>query len=340
MKVKRIVVALVVLAVAGATAFAQTGATGTGRSGSSRYVLTINSNVRGAQVFINAVRQKGTTPMELTLSRGSYSISVRADGYRDYVANINLSRNTTLNATLQPITHNLTVTSSTRGSAVYIDGQRRGNAPLRVALPGGRYTVMVEADGHHPFTQVVNLSRDLSVNAQLQAITFRLNVTSNVQGADVYLNSGMIGKAPVRAEVAPGQYTLRVVASGYPEFSQIIDIQDDFNINVNLRKQVSQVTFSIPASYLNPNVKAPTREITLYIDGKRIPNPLSAPFDIEAGEHLIKLETGAIVVEGRFSFEPGLSYLLEFDPALLLSSGQRSDQPSSTQGVNSQRSGD
>jgi hypothetical protein len=318
MKVKKIVLALLVFAVAGATAFAQTGSSGSGRSGSGRYVLTITSNVRGAQVFVNAVRQKGVAPMELTLSTGSYSISVRADGHRDYVANLNLTRNMTLNANLQPITYNLTVTSSTRGSTVYLDGQRRGNAPARLALPGGRYTVMVETAGFHPFTQIVNLTRDTTVNAQLQAMTFRLNVTSNVNGAEVYLGDGMIGKAPLHAEVAPGTYTLRVTAPGYFEVSQIINLQENFNINVNLRKLVSQVTFTVPAAYLNPDVKDPLKLFTLYVDGRRVTGSLAASFEIQAGQHLVRLETGGIIFEAQYLFEPGRDYLLEVGPILQL----------------------
>ena len=318
MKVKRIVLTLLLFAVAGATAFAQTGASGSGRSGSSRYVLTITSNVRGAQVFINAVRQKGVTPMELTLSAGSYSISVRADGYRDYVANLNLNRNMTLNANLQPITYNLTVTSSIRGSKVYIDGQGRGNSPVRLTLPGGRYTVLVETAGHHPFTQIVDLTRDLTVNAQLQAMTFRLNVTSNVQGADIYLGDGMIGKAPLHAEVAPGTYTLSVTAPGYFQFSQIIDINDNFNINVNLRKQTSRVSFTVPPANLNPAIKDPLRLFTVYVDGKRILGSLAGQFEVEAGQHIVRVETGALVYEAQFLVEPGQDYLLEISPIVQL----------------------
>ncbi len=318
MKVKRIVLTLLLFAVAGATAFAQTGASGTGRSGSGRFVLTIESNVRGAQVFINAVQQKGVTPMQLTLPAGSYSVSVRAEGYRDYVANLNLTRDMTLSANLQQITYSLTVTSSVKGSTVYVDGRAQGNAPVRLDLPKGSYTVMIEAAGFYAFSQVVDLSRDMSVNSQLQPMTFRLNVTCNVNGANIFLGDGLIGKAPLQIEVSPGTYTLRANAPGYFEFSQIINLQENFNINVNLRKLVAQVTFTVPAAYLNPMVKEPLKTFTLFVDGKRIPGTITEPFEIEAGEHLVRLETGAIVFEARYMFEPGLNYLLELGPIVLL----------------------
>jgi len=318
MKVKRIVLALLVFAVAGVTVFAQTGASGSGRSSSGRYTLTVNSNVRGAQIFVNAVLQKGVTPMSLTLSRGSYSITVRADGYRDYVANINLARDMTINANLQPITHSLTITSAVQNSTVYIDGQARGRAPTRLNLPQGRYTVMIEAENYYPYTQVVSLSRDVTVNAQLEPVTFVLNVTSNVQGANVYLDGSMIGNAPLRAEVSPGRYTLSLTAAGFADFSQVIDVNDRFNINVNMRKATSQVTFSVPAQFLNAAIKDPLRLFEVFIDGDKIRTPLSSAFEVEAGTHLVRVQTGGFVFEARFVFDSGRDYLLEFSPALLL----------------------
>jgi hypothetical protein len=318
MKFKKIAVLLVILIAAVSTVFAQTGTTGRGRTIVRQYTLTVNSNVRGSEVFVNAVRQKGATPMQLTLQAGSYSITVRAEGYRDYVANVDLSRDTTISANLQPITYTLTVTSSIRGSSVYIDGQRRGTAPQRLDLPGGRYTVKVEANNYHEFTQVVNLSRDISVNAQLQPMTFRLNVTSNVNGASIFLDNKLIGRAPHRSEVEPGNYTLKVSAPGYGEYSEVINIRDNFNINVNLRKLVAKVQFTVPAAFLTTNTKDPLRLFTLYIDGTRVPGSLGNEIEVEAGRHTVKIEKGGLVFEAQFVFEPGSDYLLELSPNMAL----------------------
>ncbi len=318
MKTKRLLLALLVLLVTAATVFAQTGAAGRGRSGGGSYTLSINSNVRGAQVFVNAVRQKAVTPMNLTLSAGSYSITVRADGYKDYTANVNLTRDLTINATLEPITHTLMVTSNVKGSEVYVDGQRRGAVPTRLTLPQGSYSITVEANNYHPFTTSVSLSSDMTVNAQLEPKSFRLNVTANVQGADVYLGGDRIGRTPLQVEVTPGTYALRLVAPGFFESSQTITVADNFNINVNLRKQVSEVTFVVPENVLNPAVKQALRLFELYVDGSRIPGTLNQPFEVDAGEHLIRVQTGGMSFEGRYVFEAGRNYVLEFSPGLLL----------------------
>jgi hypothetical protein len=385
MKIKKTAILLLVLLLAGTSAFAQTGASGSGRSATTRYLLTVNSNVRNSQVFINAVLQKGTAPMRLTLNSGTYNVTVRASGYQDYVANVNLSRNFTLNAVLQPITyaltinanilnatvfvnnqsrgtapvrldlqagryslrveapgyhpHNqvvqfqrdavinaslepityaLTVNSSVRGAAVFVNNQSRGAAPLRLDLQAGQHSLRVEAEGYYPFNQVIQFDRDTVVSASLEPMTFRLNVTSNVQGAEVLLNGNKAGNAPMRIEMSPGQYNLRVSAPGYYEYNQVLNLSEDTNINANLRKQTATVGLVLPDNYLNATVKDPRGQFSLSVDGKRIASGQTAGFEVDAGQHIVRIETGGLAFEAEYVFEAGMAYSLELDFLLLL----------------------
>ena len=390
MKIKKTVILLLVLLVAGASAFAQTGASGSGRSGTTRYLLTINSNVRDSQVFINAVLQKGVAPMRLTLNSGNYNVTVRAPGYQDYVASVNLTRNFTLNVTLQPITyaltvnanirnatvfvnnqprgaapvridlqagryslrveapgyhpHNqvvqfqgdtvisatlepvtyaLTVNSSVRGATVFVNNQSRGNTPLRIDLQAGQHSLRVEADGYYPFNQVIQFDRDTVVSASLEPMTFRLNVTSNVQGAEVQLNGNKAGNAPMQIEVSPGQYNLTVTAPGYYTYGQILNLGENTNINANLRRQTATVTVMLPDNYLNATVKDPRGQFSLSVDGKRIPNAQTGGFEVDAGQHILRIETGGLAFEAEYLFEAGEAYSLALNVMLLLNPSER-----------------
>ncbi len=358
MKIKKYVILLLVLLLAATSAFAQTGASGSGRSATTRYLLTINSNVRNSQVFINAVLQKGQTPMRLTLNSGTYSVTVRASGYRDYVANVNLNRNMTLSAMLQPNTFTLTINSTPRGATVFVNNRPRGAAPVRLELQAGRYSVRVEAVGYHPHNQVVQfegdavinaalepitfavtvnsdvrgatvfvdnqsrgttpvrldlqagqhslrveaagfypnnqviqVERDTAINTSLTPMTFRLNVTSNVQGAEVLIDGSRAGNAPMQIAISPGQHTLRVLAPGYYEHNQVLDLRENTNINVNLRKQSASVGFVLPENYLNSKVKDPRGLFSIYIDGRKIPTGQTGSFDVHAGQHIVRVES-------------------------------------------------
>ena len=380
MKIKRVIPLMLILLLAGASAWAQTRT-----ETPTRYLLTVNSNVRGAQVFVNAVLQNGSTPLRLTLNTGTYSITVRAAGYRDYVANINLSRNLSINANLQPVLYALTVTSNVRGSTVYVNNQSQGVAPVRVNLRGGQYAIRVQAAGHHEHNQTIQLEHDTTVNAVLQPtaytlgisanvqgavvyvdgnrigvtpiqleadpgsheirieaegyhsysetirvtsdtsiradlelMTFRLNITCNVQGAEILINEERIGNAPFRIEVAQGQYALTVRAPGFYEYNQLLYVTENTNVNVNLRKQSAEVEFIIPEHFLNNSVKDPLRLFNLYIDGRKIPSAQIHHFEVDAGPRLIRIETGGLAFEAEYVFEPGVPYVLEFGFQLLL----------------------
>lgn len=65
-------------------------------------LLTVNANVANATVTVNNV-VKGPTPYSDYYAPAMYNVTVSADGYADYVANISLSQAMTLNVQLKPL---------------------------------------------------------------------------------------------------------------------------------------------------------------------------------------------------------------------------------------------
>lgn len=67
------------------------------------YKLSINSNVRGADVYINN-NLVGRTPYQGTLTQGNYSVRLSAGGYYDTSTSLTLSNNQSINLNMQPMT--------------------------------------------------------------------------------------------------------------------------------------------------------------------------------------------------------------------------------------------
>ena len=95
---------VVLLSVVPALAFAQSGATGNQRDQPRTYQLTVTSNVRGAEIYIDGVRQRETAPATFTLRPDTYTIRVEARGYQAWQVRVELDSSQSIRAELLPPT--------------------------------------------------------------------------------------------------------------------------------------------------------------------------------------------------------------------------------------------
>jgi hypothetical protein len=200
----------------------------------------------------------------------------------------------------------LTVRSNVKGASVHISGELRGEAPTRVKLEEGTYTVHVKANGYRPFNTVVKLDSNTTIDANLQQREYNLTVTCNVQGANVYINGSLkSGGTPLTiTNLEPGTYTIRIKAPGYFEGSANVNLNNDKSVNINLQPARATV---IPVK--------PHPDFKVFLDGQQIFEPTR----VQPGEHTISYTIGALETQNTFYFEAGKNYRIQ--PALSLSIG-------------------
>jgi len=138
MKRKIIFIAILLLFISSvATTFAQS--TTEGRSGRRRrvqnYTLTVNSNVKGAQIYIDGNAQKGSIPYSVSLESGTHTVTLKASGYHDGSATVNLNSNQTIQINLNPLKATIVPTKHHPDFIVIVDGKQQGSGPIKV-LPG------------------------------------------------------------------------------------------------------------------------------------------------------------------------------------------------------------
>ena len=195
-----------------------------------QYSISVNANVQGADVIING-NPAGKTPFSAQVPQGSYTVTVRAPGYRDYSQNVLVSGPVQVNAILQTNVAAVTITSNVQGADVVINEglplAQRGKTPLTVNLPLGNppYTIKVSAPGYQDFFQTLAVSGPVSVNAVLQplAASFQVAVPEAYVNKDlkgghwsqimIYVD-GVLQRGATGGQLLPGRHVIRVTSGG------------------------------------------------------------------------------------------------------------------------------
>jgi len=225
-------------------------------SGTSYY--DIYTNINGASVFFDAEYKGVTSGGLLTVpvaTTGTPYSTVRAEkiGYQAASASLppvpaedqHASVYLTLNP-VQPTTGAIDVTSSPSGANVYVDSVYYGASPQLCSglIPGG-HTLEVMKPGYDTWKQTVSVvvGQTTHIQASLSASQQygSLYISSNPQGANVYLNGKYYGLTPrTIGSLLPDTYTLELTKSGYYEWTKSVRIYA--NQETTVSKSLEKIT--------------------------------------------------------------------------------------------------
>ncbi len=193
--------------------------------------LVISSTPSGAEVYVEGAL-RGRTPLSLNLPEGRYGVELRLAGYETYRATVQVRRGETtrLDVRLNPVsrTGTLFLESNPTGAEAYVNGALRGRTPLRLVLDEGTYQVEFRAPGYEPYRATVRVERgrETRVSASLRPIrTGELYLEARPEGAEVYVDGRLMGRAPLRVSLEAGLHEVRVLAPGYGEYRAQVEVR-------------------------------------------------------------------------------------------------------------------
>ena len=113
--------------------------------------LSIRTDPRGAKIFIDN-ENRGTSPLELSLSTGRYAVTLRRNGYitKHETVRIRSGMTADLNYELEKALASLKIDSKPSRSEIYIDGIKKGRTPVTITgfEEGKKYHVTLKSDGY------------------------------------------------------------------------------------------------------------------------------------------------------------------------------------------------
>jgi hypothetical protein len=310
-----------VFLLAAALTLAASAAFGQGLAVKKAYTLTINVNVQGAQIYIDAKLINGNA---ILVVEGRHSIRVHADGYADFTQNVDVTSNMTVPVALRGVSYPLTIRVNVPGASVSVDGVDTAGRPI--AVGAGQHTILVQADGFKDYNVVVNVTGPLAVPVSLEPAGFALSVNANVAGATVTINTTVVGSVPYTQTLAPGNYTVRVSADGFTDYLASVALDRPMNVVAELKARISTISLVIPAAALDPDQQGNSvqGQVKIFIDN-RLANANKAldGIQVSPGRHRIRVTAGGLSYDlGDVMVTAGQRYVIQLSLAAQLSAGQ------------------
>lgn len=146
----------------------------------------------------------------------------------------------------------LSIVCNVNGAEVYLNGELAGytKPSFSALLRPGTYTVRVTMDRYRIFETVISMTSNplnLSVKllpegaAQQQSGRYNLTVTTNVAGAQVFVENTQVGTAPLAVQVRRGNYSVRVSAPGYQDYLTSVRVAGNTAVNAVLQLNLLQL---------------------------------------------------------------------------------------------------
>ena len=193
--------------------------------------LTVESNVTGAEIFLNNNKQ-GITPLHIrNLLPGEYAVKV-VIGNQKAAKEVILEagKGAKLVADFQNLGF-LSITSDPSAATVSIDNREGGITPFSKQVPSGEYTIVVSKEGYKESRKkvIVKENEKETVHVTLAPPTCSIGILSDPENADVYLDGVHKGRTPLSMkDVAGGAHLVKIEKNGYQALQETLDANQVF----------------------------------------------------------------------------------------------------------------
>lgn len=251
--------------------------------------VVVNSYPSGAGVYLDG-ELKGETPLTLkNVSFGTYAITIKLNGYKDYKEVISINRNNrnvTLSAILEHAVFTIHVNSIPEGANVYLDGVLKGVTPATIndIIANSKHLLEIKLDNYETYKQLISGKENdvFEIMEPLTPIATHLIVSSIPEGATVYLNDKVIGKTPLDTKnINPGSFTLKISYPQYIPYTEEITIEKGKTVRRDIVLLKSETYLSLDSNPEGARVS---------IDGLVVGTTPYETISITIGKHKIRIE--------------------------------------------------
>jgi len=206
------------------------------------FSINVSSDPENADVYLDGIL-KGKTPLVITdiVQGEKHILEIKLDNYETFKEEVSEEKNNIF-AKLMPITTHLIVTSVPANADVFINGVLAHKTPFEQKnLEEGNYEIQVKMPNYKTYQETIKLEKGkkVEINVALEKTDIYVSITSNPQGANVYVDGLSMGKTPNElTELSEGEHILKLELDGYLPYETAFNVVKNKQVmlNINLLK--------------------------------------------------------------------------------------------------------
>lgn len=213
--------------------------------------LTGETDINGADVYINNERAGKLPFVSDKLKSGTYRVKIVKNMYKTYEQQVTVQDNETseLNVEMTPNFAVVTLTTDAE-SEIWIDGERRGKGRWNGRLELGDYTIEVKKESHRTASEILHINTIEARTIQLKfptPIYASLEVSSTPLRATVYIDDVEVGETPlIKSDVLVGTRRITLKKEGYNVANRTLLVMENEENKVSA--ELGKVQYVAPAS--------------------------------------------------------------------------------------------
>lgn len=168
-----------------------------------------------------------------TVPSGTNNIQISLQYYEMDLLNIQTYgpyyKSSTISFNIRPSVGSLYIVSIPSSAELYLDGAYKGTTPITIpSVSTGSHIIILKKSGYNDVSKTINVEYDqtASISETLILQAGSISISSNPNGADVYLDGNYKGITPIIIPNVPvGSHTVGLKKSSYNEVSKTINVE-------------------------------------------------------------------------------------------------------------------
>lgn len=202
------------------------------------YNLKIQTTPKEATLFIDGKEHSKTDSLVHGLEVGqTYKIEVKLEGYKSITKEFfaNEAEEQELNLELEKLPYVvLSIQSNPEEAQILINGKdtnQKTPATIKDILIPQDVTVTLKKEGYLDFEKKLSLKEIIDQNLsftlkKVPPVLISVLISSNIRGAEVFVNDDLKGKTPLKVDLEPQEYKVVVRKAGFKQESKTVKLDD------------------------------------------------------------------------------------------------------------------